>query len=427
MAFASNLLAMLMLLAVLAGLTLRLPAPLVLAGGALLGAFLGQLLGIYHVVLLGDLAGKVASVLDNETLVAIPLLVLSGTLLGESCAFGQLRARLTGRMSALPGLLLALAGGGGDTKAPLVGLLERAAPASAFLVLLGDLLDRAYLAADLPVEQANASPDFTVAFMTAMAVPALLLAIGLCLAGRIEGPEADLPAKEGLRPAILAALAALSVPALILSGLASPTEAGAAGVGLALALRARWNREGQCRLGDCLDRALQRAAIPFAGLIAGLTFHLVFEGIGGQEMTRGLFAFASGQPSFFIALGLIVLLGLIIDPIALAILLLPLVGPFLIEQGNDVLAVGALFALAPLAGRIAVLPRLTATFTQCLALAGILLLPVSFDMFRTPAQDQETLLPKGSETEGFTPADTTDAPQHDADEDRHFAPPNENE
>lgn len=427
MEFLSSPLAILMLLTVLVGLVLRLPAPLVLAGGAMLGAFLGQLLGIYHVVLLGDLASEVASVLDNETLVAIPLLVLSGTLLGESCAFGQLRTRQTGRMSALPSLLLALAGGGGDTKSPLVELLERAAPASAFLVLLGDLLDRAYLAADLPVEQANPSPDFTVALMMAMAVPTLLLAIGLGLAGRNEGPKRDVPAKDGLRPAILAALAALSVPTLILSGLASPTEAGAAGVGLALALRARWNREGQCRLGDCLDRALQRAAIPFASLIAGLTFHLVFEGIGGQEMARSLFALASGQPSFFIALGLVVLLGLIIDPIALAILLLPLVGPFLIEQGYDVLAVGALFALAPLAGRMAVLPRLTATLAQSLALAGILLFPVSFEISKSPAQDQEAPLPKGSETEGFTPADTTDAPQHDSDDDRHFAPPNENE
>lgn len=427
MEFASSPLAILMMLTVLAGLALRLPAPLVLAGGAMLGAFLGQLLGIYHVVLLGDLASKVASVLDNETLVAIPLLVLSGTLLGESCAFGQLRARLTGRMSALPSLLLALAGGGGDTRSPLVGLLERAAPASAFLVLLGDLLDRAYLSADLPLEQANPTPDFTVAFMTVMAVPTLLLAIGLGLAGRNEGPERDVPAKDGLRPAILSALAALTVPALILSGLASPAEAGAAGVGLALALRARWRQNGLCRLGDCLDRSLQRAAIPFASLIAGLTFHLVFEGIGGQEGMLGLLGFAAGQLSFFFVLGLVALLGLVIDPIALAILLLPLLGPFLIEQGQDVLAVGALFALAPLMGQIALLPRLAATLAQGLALASILLLPSSFEISKPSTENQETVLPKGSEEEGFSPADTTDAPQHNSEEDRHFAPPNESE
>lgn len=418
-------LSVLMLLAVLASLALRLPAPLVLAAGALLGAFLGQVLGIYHIVLLGDLASEVASVLDNETLVAIPLLVLSGTLLGDSCAFGQLRAGLKGPFSALPNLLLAVAGGGGAARTPLVGLLERAAPASAFLVLLGDLLDRAYLAANLPGGQTDSSPDVTVALMTAMALPTLLLAVGIGLSERNR--EVAVPAPTKLRPAIQAAVVALSIPAMILSGLASPAEAGAAGVGLALALRARWGQEGQSRLGDCLDRALQRAAIPFASLIAGLTFHLVFEGIGGHEAMQSLLDLSSGQKSFFVVLGLVAVLGLVIDPMPLAILLLPLVGPFLLEQGQNLLAVGALFALVPLPGRLVLRARLATTFVQGLVLAAFLLLPLSFDSSKTPTGAQESSIPKGSEEEGFTPADTTDAPQHDSDEDRHFAPPNESE
>jgi hypothetical protein len=423
----------LLLILVLAGLALRLPAGLVFAGGAMLGAFLGQLLGVYNIVLLGDLASEVESVLNNETLVAIPLLVLTGSLMEGAAGFSGLRSRLGARAGVFADLLLASSGGGGRSDRGFIALLERAAPASAFLVLLGELIDRAYLAADLPSMQNSRIPDSTASLMLCLALPVLLLTVlRIFLDGR-PSEDMEAPAAGRTLPVLFAAVIGILVPALILTGLASPAESGAVGVVLTLSLKALGGDFSLASLGAALDRALLRAADPFVTLIAGQAFLLVFEGIGGggvlQEPFR-LLSEANTLSLLAIVIPLLAILGLLVEPIALAVLCLPQLGPFLLEQGLSIQQLGALFVLSPLAGLVfahAKGVRFLLPMAQAAMLALALLLP-PWDVLRPlSAPEVENVLPAENPEEGFTPEDNGDEVGQGDEEDQEFDPPSENE
>jgi hypothetical protein len=422
------------LLLMLIGLALRLPSPLVLAGGALLGAFLGQIMGFYDLVLMGDLASEVESVLDNETLLAIPLLVLSGTLFEKTRHFAALRARLRGGWGAIADLLLAVCGGGGRTSDIFVILIERAAPSAAFLVLLGDLIDRAYLAANLPQGQNDLIVDHTPLLMMAMGLPVLLLTLarGLSGGGASSSVSTDEVWGEPSRFWLVIPVA-LFVPGLILSGLASPAEAGAVGVGLSLLLMAACRDLGIARLGSVLDRALVRAAVPFVTLIAGQCFHLVFSGIGEASLTQSLLTPFAGLHGLALLLPVclaLVLLGSLIEPLALAVLFLPMIGPYLLEHGVTPIQIGIAFAMAPLGIQylqVGLLHRVIMPLAQLSILTIALFVPVQVEPFSTPASGFEEASPQETEEGGFTPEDSSDSPDGKDDDNKEFAPPRDGE
>lgn len=431
----SDVLPLLIALAALAGLALRLPSIMVFAGCALLGAFLGQVFGVYNIVLLGDLASLVNSVLDNEILIAVPLLVLSGSLLSGSGAYASLRTSLEGgRTAFLPGLLAAVAGGSGCL-APNRSLLERIAPSSAFLVVLGDLLERAFSAANLSEALQIPENGYVRGLMILLALPSLLLALAFSLGVFGEDPDTDAPNDgEGYpqwsRIAVL--LIALTIPSLILFGLASPVEAGAVGVGLTLALKARFGELRPGALAQTLDLALGRSAVIYAVLLSALVFTLVFEGLGGRDVVVSILP-ASSNPVALLAFGaaLLAILGLLILPLDMAVFLVPLLGPYFLEQGVSIYELGALFALAPLSGLFG-LPgtgnKALRVAIQVAALAVALFLPVPIPA--SVVEDSEITKEQidssaDDEAEGFTPGDNNESEDTDPASQNDYAPPND--
>ncbi|MBF0355469.1 MAG: TRAP transporter large permease subunit [Alphaproteobacteria bacterium] len=429
--------ALLMMALVLAGLAVRLPAPLVLAGGALLGALAGQITGVYNVILLGDLASSVEAILDNEILVAIPLLVLSGTLLGDTRAFFAFRQRLKGPFAVGADLLLAMAGGENRRdknqngfRAAFLDLIERAAPASAFLILLADLIDTAVLATDGPSSDSGFDPSL---LLMQMALPSLLIALFFGLA-RLLGKKDQQPAPEASVEStpswlgLLAALCALLIPGLIVLRIASPVEAGALGVGMALLLKKLGRDAWRNQLGQALDHALIRAAIPFATLLAGAAFHLVFLGIGGGAWLDG-FYLLSGPSLLFACVLLLAFLGILIEPLALAVLLVPLLGPLLLEGGVSPSLLGAVFVLAPLSGLLAcqTVPKAASlALAQSAALLLVVLVPLSLPF--DPASSAMEIAPEPvGEEGGFSPEDTTDSPYEGKNENEVYAPSRDGE
>ncbi|CAA6603226.1 membrane hypothetical protein [Rhodospirillaceae bacterium LM-1] len=423
----SGFLAPLMLVLVLVGLLAGLPTPLVLAGGALLGLAMGQSLGVYDIVLMGDLAGQLKSLLENEVLLAIPLLALSGTFLQGTSAFCALRQRLSRLVFPVSDVLLAMAGGGGDKGhgSAVSALLERVIPASPFLVLLADLIGKA--------SQESQAPINVLSLMSAMIVPGLCLALLLGFARSDEAAiEGETNNKPTLSPAIFAGLAAVSIPAIILFGLASPAEAGAVGVGLSLGLGFLAKEVRLDRLGDQLDLALRRSAVIYSALIAGAAFMLVFQGIGGAMFVDKLLSALPGGNAMTLLLALaaaLALLGLLIEPMSLAILLIPLAGPLLLANGIPPFLLGAAFIFAPLSGLARTMTsrqRILLPFAQgiafALAIFWIGLKPA--DSPRTPA-DAPVQLERHEEV--FIPGNAGDSLPQGEHEDRGYAPPSDGE
>jgi len=117
----AELLAVLMVAAVIAALMAGYPVALTLAGVSLMFAMLGHLLGAMGLGILGALPQRIFGVMTNETLLAIPMFIFMGVMLERSRVaeelletmgrlFGTLRGGL-GISVVIVGTLLAAAKG----------------------------------------------------------------------------------------------------------------------------------------------------------------------------------------------------------------------------------------------------------------------------------------------------------------------------
>jgi tripartite ATP-independent transporter DctM subunit len=184
--------AILMFLVVVAVLLFGYPVAFSLGGVALFFAFIGSLFGIFDIAFLGTVPNRLFGIMNNETLMAVPLFVFMGITLEKakiaeelledlSKLFGQFRGGL-GISVTVVGMLLAASTGivgatvvtmgllslpsmlkrGYDPKIATgticaSGTLGQIIPPSIVLVLLGDVLSSAYSQAQL--DQGIFSPD----------------------------------------------------------------------------------------------------------------------------------------------------------------------------------------------------------------------------------------------------------------------------
>src|SRR5438132_14371133 len=211
----SEVIAVLMVVAVCGLLIAGYPVSLTLAGVSLAFAALGHFAGVMGIGLLGALPQRVYGVMTNEVLLAIPLFVFMGVMLERSRIaeelletmgrlFGSLRGGL-GISVALVGTLLAAAKGVVGATTVTMGLITLPAmlrhgydkrlaagtvaatatlaqifPPATVLVLLGDQLSTAYQAAQLSKgifapRSLTVSDLFAGALMPAFALVALYL------------------------------------------------------------------------------------------------------------------------------------------------------------------------------------------------------------------------------------------------------------
>ena len=180
----AEVLAVLMVVAVVAALMAGYPVALTLAGVSLVFAVLGDALGVMSFAILGALPQRIFGVMTNEVLLAIPLFIFMGVMLERSRIaedlletmgrlFGTLRGGL-GISAVIVGTLLAAAKGVVGATTVTMGLIMLPAmlrfgydprlaagtvaatatlaqifPPATVLVLLGDQLGNAYQAAQL--------------------------------------------------------------------------------------------------------------------------------------------------------------------------------------------------------------------------------------------------------------------------------------
>ena len=373
----------LLLAAVLLALLLAgVPVAFALAGSAVAVAGLGMATGTFDPFLLRALPGRVLGVAESDTLIAIPLFVLMGTVLERSGLAADLVRAVAHVLRGVPGGMpvavtlvgLVLAAATGVVGASVValglialppmlaagiaparatgtvaaaGTLGQIVPPAIVLVVLADQIAAAYSQAQTR-GGGFAADTVTVGDLFAGAlVPGLLLAAAYVAWQMVRGGAVvavEPPARPG--SALLAPLLLiLLVLGSILLGLASVSEAASLGALGAMALAAR---ALPATLRPALAEAARLTAIIFAIVIGASVFSLVFRGLGGDARIEAWLAALPGGTwgALALVLATVFLLGFVLEFIEITVVIVPLVAPaLLIDPAVSPVWLGILLAL----------------------------------------------------------------------------------
>ncbi len=262
------------------------PVSFSIAGVAVAFAYLGWMLGVMDVSLLGALGQRAFGLITNTTLIAIPVFVLMGAILEKSKiaedlldtmgrSFGQLRGGL-GISVVLVGALLAASTGivGATVVAmglialptmlragynPAVasgivctsGTLGQIIPPSTLLIILADVMSNAFQQAQYEQGKFSVEALSVGQFFAAAIIPGFVLVLLYLLYILILGalrpqdmPPADIGLVKPNRNEVMAAilppvLLIFAVLGAILGGIATPTEAASVGAIGALLMAGR--------------------------------------------------------------------------------------------------------------------------------------------------------------------------------------------
>ena len=371
------------------------PVAFTLAGTGLVFAFAGVLGGGFESAFLTGMPSRLFGIMNNDTLVAVPLFIFMGVTLERariaedlletlSALFGRLRGGL-GISVTLVGMLLAASTGIVGATVVTMGLLslptmlkrgysaEIAAgticasgtlgqiiPPSIILVMLGDVMSSAYQQAQLA--QGNFSPKtvsvgdlFAGALLPGLMLVVLymlfLFAVALFRPGSMPPHVASANGKvtiiqllKALMPPLVLILAVLGS---ILGGFATPTEAAGVGAIGALAIAIQRRAMTLERLQAIMRSTLSVSSMVFFILIGASVFSLVFRGYGGDDAVRGMLDGLPGGVLAAVVLVMLVmfLLGFVLDFIEITFVVVPIIGPILLAMGLDPVWLGIMIAV----------------------------------------------------------------------------------
>jgi len=393
-----EILATLMVIAVIAALMAGYPVALTLAGTSLVFAVLGEALGVMSFSILGALPQRIFGVMTNEVLLAIPLFIFMGVMLERSRIaedlletmgrlFGTLRGGL-GISAVIVGTLLAAAKGVVGATTVTMGLimlptmlrfgydprlaagtvaatatLAQIFPPATVLVLLGDQLGNAYQAAQLSKgifapRSLTVSDLFAGALVPGFALVGLYLIFLIVVAVLWPKASPALPADGkalrgfqmlGRLAEVLVAPIALIVAVLgsILGGIATPTEAASIGAVGAIVLAARKTQVGGLVRPVC-EKTAQIVSMIFLILIGATMFSLVFRALGGDEMVHRALSNLPGGPAGAVLAVMVAmfLLGFVMDAFEIIFVVVPIVAPVLLTMpGVDPVWLGIMMAV----------------------------------------------------------------------------------
>ncbi len=371
------------------------PVAITLGGVSLLFAAIGMLTGTFDGSYLSALPNRLFGIMNNQTMLAVPLFVFMGVMLEKtrvaedllesmSRLFGTLRGGLAISVCVVGALLAASTGIVGATVVTMgllalptmlrrgydpaiatgtlaaTGTLGQIIPPSIVLVLLGDVMSSAYQQAQLKLGIFSPKTVSVGDLFVGALLPGLLL-VGLyivyLIAVAIWQPKKlpALPAHE-LGPIQWGKLVNALLPPLlligavlgsILGGYATPTEAAALGALGAMVLALLKGKLNFGQLREVARSTTEISAMVFMILIGASLFSLVFRGFGGEVLIEDVFARLPGGVlgAFFVVMLLVFLLGFILDFIEITFVVVPIVGPVLLAMGLDPVWLGVMIAI----------------------------------------------------------------------------------
>jgi len=390
-----ELLAFAMFITIIAVLMTGYPVAFTLAGVSLAFAFLGLFIQNFDASLMHALPSRIFGIMNNETLIAVPLFVFMGVTLERSKIaenlldtmselFGALRGGL-GFSVVIVGLLLAASTGIVGATVVTMGLLSlptmlkrnydpalscgvicasgtlgQIIPPSIILVLLGDVISSAYQQSQL--DMGIFSPQtVTVSDLFAGAIiPGLLLVAiyifyllfiasakpALMPATRNEHAHSKLLTRccSALLPPITLIIAVLGS---IIVGFATPTEAASVGAVGALILAIINKQLDLACLKDITRHSVRVTCMVFAIFIGASILSLVFRGYGGDDAIHEFLTQLPGGVFGAVATVMLVMfiLGFVLDFIEITFVVVPIIGPILLAMGVDPVWLGIMIAI----------------------------------------------------------------------------------
>ncbi len=371
------------------------PVAFALGGTALWFALLGATTGHFDGAFLGALPNRLYGIINNQTLMAVPLFVLMGMILERSRqaeqlleAMGQLFGRLRAGLAIsvmLVGVLLAASTGIVGATVVTMGLLSLPAmlkrgyhpayasgaicatgtlgqiiPPSIALVLLGDVLSSAYQQAQLKMgvfspRTVSVGDLFAGALIPGLVLVGLYIIYTLLLSWRrperfaaTESVTLNYAFFLNLLNALVPPIALiLMVLGSILMGFATPTEAAAVGAFGALVLALARRSLSWDALLQALKESVRVTAMVFMILMGAALFSLVFRGLGGEALIHDALSDLPGGVvgATLVVMLVIFLLGFILDFIEITFVVVPMVAPTLLMLGLDPIWLGIMLGL----------------------------------------------------------------------------------
>ena len=372
------------------------PVAFVLGGTALAFAAMGIQLEVFDSAFLTALPNRLFGIMNNETLIAVPLFVFMGVMLErshiaesllESIAelFGQLRGGL-GISVMLVGMLMAASTGIVGATVVTMGLLSlpsmlkhqydpaiacgticasgtlgQIIPPSIVLVLLGDVISTAYQQSQLDMgifapETVSVGDLFAGALLPGLSLVLLYILYIVFYAwlrpAAMPAPEQNTRQEPGFYWRILKSLVPplaliLAVLGSIIGGLATPTEAASIGATGAIILTLLRGGITLQTVREVAQNTTRVTCMVFMILIGAALFSLVFRGFEGDELIQNLLSDLPGGTfgAVFVVMLVMFVLGFVLDFIEITFVVVPIVGPVLLAMGLDPVWLGIMIAL----------------------------------------------------------------------------------
>jgi tripartite ATP-independent transporter DctM subunit len=387
--------ALLLFLSVIVVLLAGFPVAFTLGGTALIFAGIGVVTGEFNDALLSGLPNRVFGIMNNETLVAVPLFVFMGVTLERariaedlldalSGLFGTLRGGL-GISVTMVGMLLAASTGIVGATVVTMGLLSlptmlrrgyspeisagticasgtlgQIIPPSIILVMLGDVMTSAYQQAQLEMGIFSPKtvsvgdlfagaliPGLLLVFLYVIYIVVVAIVRPNTMPAHVRDPDEQVTAWQVMNALLPPLLLIFAVLGSILAGLATPTEAAGVGAMGALLLAIGHRELSLARLREVMQSTLRISSMVFLILIGASVFSLVFRGYGGDDAVRSLLESLPGGVVGAVVVVMLVmfLLGFVLDFIEITFVVVPIVGPVLLAMGLDPVWLGIMIAI----------------------------------------------------------------------------------
>ena len=389
----------LMFLVTVAVLMMGYPVAFSLSGAAIAFALIGAWTGHFDLVFLSAFPQRIYGIMGNETLIAIPLFIFMGVMLERSriseellttmgLLFGNLKGGLGISICVVGALLAASTGIVGATVVTMglislpallryrydpslatgiitaSGTLGQIIPPSIILVILGDVMSSAHQQAQLAL--GNYSPGsvsvgdlFVGAIFPGLVLVSLyILYIGVLAFLKPHMAPAIPEAERALvspRELLLRTFKVLVPPILlivgvlgsILGGVATPTEAASVGCMGALVLAALKKQLRLPVLKEVMQSTAQINCMVFVILLGASMFSLVFRGYEGDELVQDFLTQLPGGmlTAFLLVMAVMFLMGFFLDFFEITFVVVPIVGPILLQMGLDPVWLGVMIAI----------------------------------------------------------------------------------
>ncbi len=390
-------LALLMFICVCLVLLSGYPVAFSLAGTGILFAMIGVQMELIHPAILKNAGSRLFGIIQNPTLIAVPLFVFMGGMLEKSKIADKLLtgiAQMMGdRPAGLPisvvlvGALLAASTGivgatvvtMGLISLPVMlkngyssrlstgvicasGTLGQIIPPSIVLVLLGDVIASANRDAGIGSEPMSVGDLFAGALLPGFLLVSMYI-LYLVINAKINPTDFKKPAEKmvlqrpetdsitagtfSIRMIIAPISLILLVLGSILGGVATPTEAAALGAFGAIILAVAYKEFSLNRLKEVMRSTTRTSSMVFMILIGASIFSLVFRAFHGDDaIERLLTDLPGGLPMAMLVVMLTMfVLGFILDFIEIVFVVVPLTAPALLTLGADPVWLGIMIAV----------------------------------------------------------------------------------